>query len=144
MQRAQTLADQRRRNIGHEDQDGLAVRKRFHEGRQHIGRAGAGGDDDHSGPARGPRVAVGHEARALLVAGEDVGDVVLADQRVVDGEVVDAGQAEDVADALGAENFDDPLAAGAQRSPAQAGFLPGRSATGKPAFFHAAKPPSIS
>src|SRR3989304_346027 len=93
--------------------------------------------------ARGPRVAVGHEARALLVAGEDVGDVPLADQRVVDGEVVDAGQAEDVADALGAENFDDPLAAGAQ-SPDQAGFLLGRSATGKPAFFHAVKPPSIS
>jgi hypothetical protein len=72
-----------------------------------------------------------------------VGDVVLADQRVVDGEVVDAGQAEDVADALGAKNLDDPLAAGAQ-GPAQAGFLLGRSATGKPAFFQAAKPPSIS
>jgi len=69
---------------------------------------------------------------------------MLADQRVVDGEVVDAGQAKDVADALGAENFDDPLAAGAQQNPAQACFLLGRSATGKPAFFHAAKPPSIS
>ena len=73
-----------------------------------------------------------------------MGDVVLADQRVVDGEVVDAGEAKDMADALGAGNFDDPLAAGAQRSPVQAGFLLVRSATGKPAFFQAAKPPSIS
>jgi hypothetical protein len=57
---------------------------------------------------------------------------------------VDAGETKDVADALRAENFDDPLAAGKQRSPAQTGFLLGRSATGKPAFFQAAKPPSIS
>ena len=56
---------------------------------------------------------------------------------------MDAGESEDVADALGAEDFDDPLAAGAQ-NPAQTGFLPGRSEIGKPAFFHAAKPPSIS
>ena len=67
-------------------------------------------------PARGPRVAVGHEARALLVAGEDVRDVVLADQRVVDGEVVDSREPEDVPHPLGTQNFNHPFTAGANLS----------------------------
>ena len=70
-----------------------------------------------------------------------MGDVPLADQGIVDGEVVDAGEPEDVADALTAQGLDDPTR---RRCATQAGFLLGRSATGKPAFFHAANPPSIS
>ena len=116
VERAQPLADQRRGDIGHEHEDGLGAREGFHERRQHVGRPGPGGDHDHARSARGPRVAVGHEARALLVAGQDVCDVVLADQRVVDSEVVHAGEAEDVPHALGTQNFHHPFTAGAELS----------------------------
>src|SRR2546427_383932 len=83
-------------------------------GGPHIGGAAARGDHDHARPARRARVAVGHEARALLVAGQYVRDVALADQGIVDGEVVDAGQAEDVPHPLGPQNFHGPLTTGAE------------------------------
>ncbi len=126
VERAQTLADQRRRNVGHDHQHGLRAGEGLDEGRQRIGRAGAGRDNDHTWLSGRSRVAVGHEGRALLVAGEDVGDVPLADQGIVDGEVVDAGEPEDVADALTAQGLDDPLAAGAQLRPASCSGAPRR------------------
>ena len=125
VERTQAFPDERRGNVGHEHEDGLGAREGFHKGRQHVGGPGPGGDHDHARPARGPRVAVGHEARALLVAGEDVRDVVLADQRVVDGEVVDSREPEDVPHALGTQNFHHPFTAGAELSHAYLSLVRG-------------------
>src|SRR5215467_5471856 len=116
VERAQALADERCGYVGHEGEDRLRAGEGLHERREHVGGARARGDDDHPGVARGAGVAVGHETRALLVAGEDVRDVVLAKERVVNGEIVNAGQTEDVPDALGAQHFHHPLTAGAELS----------------------------
>ena len=58
------------------------------------------------------RVVAAGKLRALLVPRQDVGDPVLPEEGVVDGEVVNARDAEDVAHALGLERSHHPLAAG--------------------------------
>ena len=49
-----------------------------------VGRSRAGGHEHDAGPARHPRIAVRHVGRALLVAHQDVLDVLLLVQRIVD------------------------------------------------------------
>ena len=68
-----------------------------------------GDDVDDSGPARGAGVAVGHEARPLLVAGENMGNAGLA-ETAVEFLVVDSGNAEHPRDAPLAEHPADLLA----------------------------------
>jgi hypothetical protein len=112
VERAQVLADQRARNVRHDQKHGLGARLGLDERRQGVGRARTRRDHDDAGPARCPRVAVGHESRALLVPGEDVGDAVLTEERVVDGEVVNARDPEDVAHTFRLERGHHPLAPG--------------------------------
>ena len=66
-----------------------------------VGRAGAGGDEHHPGPAGDPRIAVLHVGRALLVAYEDVLDVVLLVEGVVDVQDRPARISEDVTNPRG-------------------------------------------
>ena len=112
VERAHVLADQGGGNVRHHEEHGLGARLGLDERRQRIGRARPGRDDDDARPARGPRIAVGHEAGALLVPRQDVGDPVLPEEGVVDGEVVDARDAEDVSHAFGLERGHHPLAPG--------------------------------
>ena len=116
VERTDLAADQVRRDVRHHHEDRYRSGIRLDERREGVRRAGARGHDDDGGGARGARVAVGHERRARLVAGEHVRDPRLPQQRVVDREVVDAGDAEDVADAFGGERLHHPFAAGVDHS----------------------------
>ena len=112
VERAHVLTDQGRGNVRHHEEHGLGARLRLDERRQRIGRARPGRDDDDARPARGPGIAVGHEAGTLLVPRQDVADPFLPEKGVVDGEVVDPRDAEDVSHALGLERGHHPLAPG--------------------------------
>ena len=115
VERAHVLADQRAGDVRHEEKHGLRARVGLDERCQRVGRARPGRHHDDPGSPRRAGVAVRHEPRALLVPRQDVGDPVLAEEGVVDREVVDARDAEDVAHALGVERGHDPLAASARR-----------------------------
>ena len=120
VQGAEIAPDQVRGDVGGDQHDRHRAGVRLHQGREGVGRAGPGGDEHHAGLAGGAGVAVGHERRARLVAREHVGDVALAQQRVVDGQVVIAGNAEDVSHALGGQRLHHPVAAGRRRHEALA------------------------
>ena len=111
VQRAEVAADERRGDVGHDHEHGHGAGIGLGERRERVGGRRPAGHHDHARRARGARVAVGHERRALLVAREDVADRRLAQERVVDGEVVDPGNAEDVTHALLGEGAHDPFAA---------------------------------
>ena len=89
-----------------DDQHGGGVRVRLADRGADIRQAGAGDDDRHARLAGGARVAVRHEARALLVPGEDVPDAARV-QRVVDVQCMDARNAEDRIDAVRLQCRDD-------------------------------------
>ena len=76
-----------------------------------VGDAGAGGHQHHAGLAGGARVAVGRVGRALLVAHEDVFDVLLPVESVVDVQGRPARVAEDVLDPLVFEATDKDIGA---------------------------------
>jgi hypothetical protein len=80
-------------------------------GREDVGKAGAGDGEADAGPAAGTRIAIGHEACALFVAGEDVADL-RARQGAVHLDVVDTGNAEDRIDAIGLQKADQGFACG--------------------------------
>ncbi len=71
-------------------------------GRQDVQQAGAGDGETHAGLARGPGIAIGHEARALFVAHQDMLDF-RARQGPIHFHIVDAGNAEDRIHAIGFE-----------------------------------------
>ncbi len=73
---------------------------------------GPGGDEDDAGPAGGAGIALGRMGRGLLVADEDVADVVLLEDRVVDRQHRAAGIAEHRVDALVLQGLNDHLRAG--------------------------------
>jgi hypothetical protein len=81
-----------------------------------VGHAGAGDDEAGRRAAGGAGVAVGHEARALLVARGDVADAGVG-QAAVELDRVHAGDAEDGVDAVALQDLDQHLAAGPHRSP---------------------------
>ena len=109
MERAEPPAEHGAGDVRHQEEHRLGGGEGLHERGEGVGRAGAGRDEDDARLARGAGIAVGHERRALLVPREHVGDRRLAEQGVVDGQVVDARNAEDVADALGGESRHHPL-----------------------------------
>ncbi len=78
-------------------------------GRQDVQQAGAGDGEADAGLARGPGIAVGHEARALFVAHQDMLDFG-ARQGPVHFHIVHAGNAEDRIDAIGFEQAHEGLA----------------------------------
>ncbi len=63
---------------------GIGIHQRVGERRHHVGGAGTGGDQHHARLAGGARIAFSRVARALLVAHEDVLDIVLLEDLVVD------------------------------------------------------------
>ncbi len=94
----------------HDDRDG--VHQRVGEAGDRIGRAGAGGHQHAADLAGRARIALGGMHRALLVAHQDVLDLVLLEQRVVDRQHGAARIAEQVLDALVLKRCDDHLGAG--------------------------------
>ncbi|MEZ4568923.1 MAG: hypothetical protein R2849_01040 [Thermomicrobiales bacterium] len=89
-----------------------AVGPGFAEGGEGVGRARASRRDEHAGFAGDACIGVGGEACSLLVAANDVLDVVGPIERVVHREVVDAGNAEDGRHPGCPQCVDDRLAAG--------------------------------
>jgi hypothetical protein len=74
-------------------------------GGENIGEAGPGDGEAHARLAGGPRIAIGHEACALFVAGQDMANTG-AGQGAVHLDVVYAGNAEDRVDAIGFQQAD--------------------------------------
>ena len=81
-----------------------------------VGHAGAGDDEAGGRAAGGAGIAVGHEARALLVARGDVADAGVR-QAAIELDRVHAGDAEDGVDAVGLQDLDQHLAAGFRHGP---------------------------
>jgi hypothetical protein len=77
-------ADERGRNLTGEADERDGIHQRVLQGRDGIGRARAGGDEHDADLAGGAGVPFGHVAGALLVAHEDVLDVVLLEDLVID------------------------------------------------------------
>ena len=95
VQHAQPFADLGRLDVGRHHQHRRATAPRLLQGRD--GEAGArpGRRDDRAQTAAGPRVAVGHVRGRGLVAAHDVPELRRVAQRLVQADVVDAGDAED-------------------------------------------------
>src|SRR5690606_2926790 len=87
--------------------------------------AGAGGGDGHAELAGRTAVAIGGVESGLFVADGDGRNTAAAPDGVVDGQVVDADDAEDILDAERPEGFVDGFAAGhfAHGSPVGEGGL---------------------
>jgi hypothetical protein len=92
-------ADRGRRDLACDHDERRRVHVRVADWRDDVGRAGTTGDHRDTGPPGRQRVTLGHVARALLVAHEDVADRGV-EERVVDGEDGAAGQAKDRVDTL--------------------------------------------
>ena len=73
---------------------------------------GPGGDQNHPGPAGRAGIALGGMRRGLLVAHQDVADVVLLEDRVVDRQHRAAGIAEHGVDPLVLQSLNDHFCAG--------------------------------
>jgi hypothetical protein len=109
---AEVPPDQVGGDVGGDQHDRDGARVRLDQGRQCVGGAGPGRHQRDAGLAARAGVAVGHERGARLVAGQHVDDVPLAQQRVVDRQVVEPRDAEDVPHALAPQRLDDEIAAG--------------------------------
>lgn len=83
-------------NLAGDGDEGDAVQHCVGETAHQVGRAGAGGGYADTGEARGPRVALGGEDTALLVAGKHVADGWRACQSLVDLQGSAAGVGEHV------------------------------------------------
>ena len=105
-------ADQMGRHLAGDADERDRIHQRVGEAGDRVGRAGAGGDEQHADLAGRARVAFGGVRGALLVAHQDVADLVLAEERVVDRQHRAAGIAEHVLDALVLQRLDDHFGAG--------------------------------
>ena len=106
------VADEVGRHLPGDADDRDGIHQRIGEAGDGIGGAGAGGDEHHADLAGGAGIALGRMHRRLLVAHQDVLDMVLVEQRVVDRQHRAARIAEDVLDALVGEGLDHHLGAG--------------------------------
>ena len=88
------------------------IHQRVGQAGDRVGRAGAGGDEQHADLAGGARIALGRMGRAALLADQDVAHLVLPEQRVVDRQHGAAGIAENEFDALILQRLDDHFGAG--------------------------------
>ena len=103
------VADEMRRHLPRQHDQGNGIHQRIGEAGDRIRRAGTGGDEHDSGLAGGAGIAFRGMNRTLLVADEDVLDVVLLEDRVVDRKDRAAGIAENMFHALVPERADDDL-----------------------------------
>ena len=105
-------ADQMRRHLAGDADERDRVHQRVGQAGDRVGRAGPGGDEQHADLAGRARVAFGGVRGALLVAHQDMANLVLAENRVVDRQHRAAGIAEHEIDALVLQRLDDHLRAG--------------------------------
>ena len=106
------VADQVRRHLAGDADQRNAVHQRVGEPGDGVGHAGARGHQHDADLAGRAGVAFGRVHRAAFLADEDVEDVVLAEQRVVNGQDRAARIAEDPGDALILERLKNDLRAG--------------------------------
>ena len=95
VQHAQPLADLGCLDVGGHHQHRRAAAPRFLQGRDREAGARAGRRDDHARAAARSRVAVGHVRGRGLVAADDGPELRRVAQRLVQADVVDAGNTED-------------------------------------------------
>ena len=100
------VADQVRRHLSGDADDRNRIHQRVGQAGHRIGGAGAGGHQHAADLAGGARIAFRRMHRALLVADEDVLDVLLLEQFIIDRQHRAAGIAEEVLHALIAQGFD--------------------------------------
>ena len=95
-----------------EVQDGGAGETRLDQSADRVGRAGAGGGEDHAQTARHARVAVGHMHAAHFAARHHEADGVAPADRVQHGNIVHGGDAEGGGDAAGGQELGNQIADG--------------------------------
>jgi hypothetical protein len=96
-------------DLTHQGQHGHRLGARVMDADREVGRARPARRHAHADASAGPRVAVGHERRHLLVAGGEVPDVRLLARGVDQVHDRGAGQAEDVPHALAPQGLDGDL-----------------------------------
>ena len=106
------VADEVGGHLAGDDHDRDRIHQRVGEAGDGVGGAGAGGDEDRTDFPGRSRVAFGGVHRALLVAHQNVVELLLLKQRVVDRQHGAAGIAEDVLHALIDERLDHHFRAG--------------------------------
>ncbi len=94
------VADEMGRHLAGEADHGDRIHQRVGEAGHRIGGAGAGGDQHHAALAGGAGIAFRRMGGALLVADEDVLDLLLLEDLVIDRQDRAAGIAEDMLDPL--------------------------------------------
>ena len=95
-----SVADEVRRNLACQHDDGNGIHQRIGETRYGIRRAGTGSHQHDARLAGRARIAFGRMHRALLVAHQHMDEIVVGEQRIVDRQHGAAGIAEDMLDAL--------------------------------------------
>jgi len=115
VQKADVLADARARDLPRDHQHGRGGGVGGAEPGGGVQEPGAGDDQRGADVAPGPRVAIRHEARRLLVARRDEVDARLVAERGEDAVELDAGKAEDHPDAFAVERLDECFASGLNR-----------------------------
>ena len=108
------------RQLAGEQEHRRRVGVRFADRGQRVRHAGPRHGQTHARAPRGACVAVGHVARAPLVARRHDANRALVEEGVVDGQIVDAGDAENRVDPVGFQSLNEQTCAGrhAQSSPA--------------------------
>ncbi len=109
-------ADDATRHLAGDDDERHGVHVGRGDTRNRIRGSGARRDDDNAGATRRARIAVRLMHRSLLVASEDMRNLLAVVQRVVDFDGLTAGVTEHQIDALGLERGDNGL--GAVHAPA--------------------------
>ncbi len=105
-------ADQLGRNLARQADQRHGIEERVEQAGDRIGRAGAGGDQHHADLAGGAGIALRRMHRRLFVAGEDVADAVLLEDRVVKRKYGAARIAEYDLDALVDQGLEDNFRSG--------------------------------
>ena len=106
------VADQVRRHLAGQADHRDRIHQRIGEAGHGVGRARAGGHQHHADLAGRARIAFGGMHRRLLVAHQDVAQLVLLEERVVDRQHRAARIAEDDLDVLVDQGFHQQIGAG--------------------------------
>jgi hypothetical protein len=106
------VADQVRRNLSRQTDDGDAVHQRVDQPGDGVGGTRAAGDQHDANLAGGAGIAFGGVHRRLLVANQDVADRVLVEDSVIDRQHRTTRIAENHLDALVLEGLEQDFSAG--------------------------------